>query len=168
MLHDLPLDRVDPADLRAALDDSGIQWRVVVISACFSGGFLDALRDPRTLVITASRADRPSFGCGVASDITWFGQAFLAEALNETLDFSTAFDIALDAVRQREDAQDEPPSHPQIDMGKQIAAHLQRWRAQIQPGPAVEFVPVVPGWRPEPVDLLEYSAEPGAGAEPDG
>jgi hypothetical protein len=160
VLHDLPLDPIDPSELRAALDASGIQWRVVVISACFSGGFLDALRDPRTLIITAARADRPSFGCGVASDITWFGQALLAEALNETLDFGAAFAIAKAAIRQREEAQDEPPSHPQIDFGKQIAVQLQRWREQVQPGHAVEFVPTVPGWRPEPPRLPAPANEP--------
>src|SRR3546814_7968665 len=50
--------------LRAALDDAGIRNRVVVISACFAGGFITDLRDARTLVITAARADRASPGCG--------------------------------------------------------------------------------------------------------
>ena len=67
-----------------ALDEAGIQRRVVVVSACYSGGFVPALADARTLVITAARHDRPSFGCGVSSRITYFGEAFLAGALNLT------------------------------------------------------------------------------------
>src|SRR3546814_1766943 len=59
---------ITPPQLRAALDDAGIRNRVVVISACFSGGFIPDLRDARTLVITAARADRASFGCGSRSE----------------------------------------------------------------------------------------------------
>ena len=33
-----------------------------VISSCYSGGFITALKDERTLIMTASRADRVSFG----------------------------------------------------------------------------------------------------------
>src|SRR5205814_5868347 len=59
--------------LRGLLDASGIKWRIVVVSACYSGGFIDALKDDNTLVLTASQADRASFGCGNASDSTFFG-----------------------------------------------------------------------------------------------
>src|SRR5690606_18828703 len=106
---------------------AGFEWRIVVISACYSGGFVDALRDERTLVITAARADRPSFGCGVQSEITWFGQAFLAEALNQTFDFGEAFRLARGKVREREREEGERPSHPQIALGQAIAPRLKAW-----------------------------------------
>src|SRR5690606_36942963 len=64
-LGELPLDQVTPAALAAALDESGIRWRIVVVSACYSGGYIEALADPYTLVLTAARPDRTSFGCGV-------------------------------------------------------------------------------------------------------
>src|SRR3546814_18531152 len=73
---------ITPPQLRAVLDDAGIRNRVVVISACYSGGFLPDLRDARTLVITAARADRASFGCGNESAATWFGRAWLVAGLN--------------------------------------------------------------------------------------
>ncbi len=44
--------------LRGLLDASGIKWRIVVVSACYSGGFIDALKDDYTLVLTAA-ADQP-------------------------------------------------------------------------------------------------------------
>jgi len=47
--------------LRGLLDAAGIKWRIVVISACYSGGFIDALKDDYTLVLTASATDRTSF-----------------------------------------------------------------------------------------------------------
>ncbi len=44
--------------LRSLLDAPGIKWRIVVVSACYSGGFIDALQDDYTLVLTAA-ARRP-------------------------------------------------------------------------------------------------------------
>lgn len=126
----LPLKQIRPADLRAALDDAGLRWRVVIVSACFSGGFVDALRDSRTLVITAARADRSSFGCGSESEITWFGRALLTGALNKTTDFERGFDLAARQVREWELAQGEKPSIPQIAAGAELRQHLAKWRAQ--------------------------------------
>lgn len=137
----LPFDQITPLRLRAALDASGIRWRVVVVSACFSGGFIEALRDPQTLVITAARADRTSFGCGSESDITWFGNAFVAEALNRTADLRAAFDLAAAAIAEREAAEEFDPSEPQWDAGERILAQLDRWRAGFTPGAALPFVP---------------------------
>lgn len=143
-LGDLPLQQITPRDLRSALDDAGIRWRVVVVSACFSGGFIDALRDAHTLVITASRRDRSSFGCGNSSDITWFGKAFLADGLNHSSDFREAYAIASRRVREWELAEDYTPSSPQISEGALIGARLDAWRATLAPSEPVPFVPAVP------------------------
>lgn len=132
-------ETLEPATLRALLDASGIEHRVVVVSACYSGGFLAALRDPGTLAITAARADRPSFGCGTESELTYFGRAFLVDGLNAHLDFRAAFDAARVAVTRRERAEDYPPSWPQMRAGRAIGPVLDAWRAGVQPGAAVEF-----------------------------
>ncbi len=142
-MQPLALDQIDPQDLRAALDEAKIRWRVVVVSACYSGGFVDALRDPHTLVITSARSDRTSFGCGADSDITWFGKAFLTEALNQTTDFEQAFSLASHKVREWELAQGQTPSVPQMAVGSEIGAHLQEWRKSLTPGTALAFHPVV-------------------------
>jgi hypothetical protein len=136
----LPLDQLTPERLRAALDDAGIRWRVLVVSACYSGGYIDALRDPHTLVLTAASAKRTSFGCGAGSDITWFGKAFLAQALNETTDFVAAFELARKYVEAWEKEDDIRASQPQIERGALIEAHLTRWREGFTPGPALAFV----------------------------
>jgi hypothetical protein len=140
----LPLDPLAPADLRAALDDAGIRWRVVIASACYSGGFVEALAEPGTLVISAARGDRPSFGCGVDSDITYFGQALLVEALNRERRWPEAFTLARAAVTAREQAEDFEPSDPQISLGAAIAPRLEAWSAALPPAPVVDFVPVAP------------------------
>ncbi|MEO7252518.1 MAG: C13 family peptidase [Arenimonas sp.] len=139
-LDPLPLRQIQPRDLRAALDDAGIHWRVIVVSACYSGGFVDALRDPDTLVITAARADRTSFGCGNDSKITWFGRSFLAAALNQTTDFERGFDLASRQIREWELAQGETASVPQIAGGWAIRKHLAIWRASVPTAPPVPFL----------------------------
>ncbi|MGH8323018.1 MAG: C13 family peptidase, partial [Steroidobacteraceae bacterium] len=44
----LPLLQLDPAQLRQALDEAGIQWRVLIVSACYSGVFLEPLKTDTT------------------------------------------------------------------------------------------------------------------------
>jgi hypothetical protein len=112
------------ADLRSILDAAGIGWRVIVISACYSGSFVDELRSDRTLVITASRADRNSFGCSNEADMTYFGRALIDEALRETRSFTTAYDLARERVTMREEAEGKTPSEPQISVGSEIQAKL--------------------------------------------
>ena len=48
--------QLTPGELKRMLDDSGIRYRVIVISACHSGSFIHALANPTTLVITAARS----------------------------------------------------------------------------------------------------------------
>src|SRR5690554_2091350 len=105
---------ITPDQLAAALGRSGVGNRVVVVSACYSGGFLPALRSEDSLVITAARKDRTSFGCGAASHVTWFGQAWLVDGLNRHDDFIAAFNDARAAVAEREKEEDFTASHPQI------------------------------------------------------
>src|SRR5829696_6196834 len=49
---------LSPRSFRSMLNASGARYRVVIISACYSGVFARALADPRTLVITAAAPDR--------------------------------------------------------------------------------------------------------------
>ncbi|HEV7392919.1 MAG TPA: C13 family peptidase [Burkholderiales bacterium] len=57
------------SELGKLLKESGIRHKVVVISACYSGGFIDAVRSDHTLVITAARHDRTSFGCSDENEL---------------------------------------------------------------------------------------------------
>ena len=107
--HELVLNQngMDLPDLSAAelgrlLRESGIRWKVVVISACYSGGFLDPLKDDGTLVITAARHDRQSFGCADENDFTYFGRAYFKEALPQASSFQDAFRKAEAIVREME------------------------------------------------------------------
>lgn len=126
-LNDLPAPR-----LRELLDASGIRNRVVVVSACYSGGFVDALRDDHTLVLTAAARDRQSFGCGHENDFTYFGKAYFDQALRQELDFAAAFALAAQAIAQRETAEDLTPSRPQMAMGAAIGPVLERLAGRLR------------------------------------
>ena len=88
-LADLPAD-----ELAAALAPLKHRDKIIVISACYSGGFIPALKDERTLIMTASEADKVSFGCSEEADFTYFGNALFAQALNQTDDLQQAFTLA--------------------------------------------------------------------------
>jgi hypothetical protein len=144
-LDPLPLDQIAPDDLADALKTQpGIRWKVLIVNACYSGGFIDALRDDSTLVITSARADRTSFGCGADSDITYFGKAFLAEALNKTTSIPEAFAQAKKTVAEWETADKEEHSEPQIASTHSIEAKLEAWQRKLSPGPPVPFAPAEP------------------------
>lgn len=141
-LDPLPLDQIEPEDLADALKTTpAIRWKVIVVNACYSGGFIDPVRDDSTMVITSARADRTSFGCGADSDITYFGKAFLAEALNRTTSLREAFDLATKLVGEWETADQEEHSEPQIATSRSIEAKLERWRQGLSPAPTVPFAP---------------------------
>ncbi len=59
----LALNDLSASDLAAALRESGIKWKVIVVSACYAGKFIEPLRDDNTIIIAAAAADRTSFGC---------------------------------------------------------------------------------------------------------
>ena len=111
--------------LRGLLDAAGIKWRIVVVSACYSGGFIEALQDDNTLVLTASAADRASFGCGHRSDATFFGEALFQHGLAHSESLLAAFEAARGQVAEREKAGAfTPPSDPQIFVGPAMADKL--------------------------------------------
>jgi hypothetical protein len=121
----LRLDSVNGGDLKAMLDHAGIRWRIVVISACYSGGFIPALADDRTLVMTAAAADRASFGCAHDSEMTFFTDALFSQAMRTERTLLGAFERARSLVAGRERAEGlSPPSDPQLFVGAAIREKL--------------------------------------------
>ena len=121
---DLPLDDLTDEDLAEALRDSGIKWRVIIISACYAGGFIESLKDPRTIVITAAAADRTSFGCSNDNDLTYFGEAFYRDALPDARSLRDAFDKAKAAIGIRERRERVEASKPQAFFGAELESKL--------------------------------------------
>ena len=124
-LADMPAD-----ELAAALAPLKNRNKIIVISACYSGGFIPALKDEKTLIMTASHADKVSFGCSEEADFTYFGNALFAQALNETDDLQHAFTLAKESVAEREQADGFEASEPQIWAPKGVLNHWQQLRQQ--------------------------------------
>ncbi len=109
---------ITPKLVAEALSAAGIKKRIVVVSSCFSGQFIPALASSESLVITASAADRASFGCTTDADWTWFGESYFVDALPKQGKFEPAFYEAETAVAVREVFEQLQPSRPQISMGE--------------------------------------------------
>ncbi|HET7561292.1 MAG TPA: C13 family peptidase [Rhodanobacteraceae bacterium] len=137
----LPLDQIGASDLPGILAEHPFKYKVVIVNACYSGGFIPPLESADNMIITAARSDRSSFGCGEQSELTWFGHAFLVDALNKTDNFRKAFTMAKVQVAAWEHHDGYQASDPQISAGAGIGAQLDRWRSGFTPGPAVPFTP---------------------------
>lgn len=121
----LPLAQLTDEDLAAALRDSGIKRRIVVISACYAGAFTHSLEGPDTIVIAAAAADKTSFGCSDDRDMTYFGEAFYRDSLPGAKSLREAFERAKAAIAAREKQEHETPSEPQASFGREISALLE-------------------------------------------
>lgn len=127
----LQLHELDPEKLRALLDESGIKNRVVVISACYSGGFINTLKNENSLIISASASDKNSFGCSNEAEWTYFGKAFFDEALRKTHSFVEAFEMAKPVIAVWEKEQGYAPSEPQMALGEKIKPKLVKLQQQL-------------------------------------
>jgi hypothetical protein len=117
---------VRPQDVQLLFEETGARYRVLIVSACYSGIFARALADERTLVITAAAADKPSFGCRDGAAWTYFGDAFFNRALRGEKALDSAFAKAKDLVAAREKREGFDPSNPQLAGGAQVLARLPR------------------------------------------
>jgi hypothetical protein len=126
----LPLDQLRGEDLARILRESGIRWKIVVISACYAGAFIPFLKDENTIVITAAAPDRTSFGCNDRRDLTYFGEAFYRDALPAAGDLRGAFDAAIADVAGRERRQGLKASNPQGHFGAAVVEKLAEFETQ--------------------------------------
>lgn len=125
----LRLDSLTPKTLKAMLDDAGILNRVISVSACYSGSWIDTLADDNTLIMTAADAEHTSYGCGYKSELTYFGRAMYDEQMRTgAADFESAFKKARVIIerREKEAGKEDGFSNPQIRIGKNIGDRLGR------------------------------------------
>ena len=109
-------------------DACGARPTIMVISACFSGVFLQALSAPNRMVLTAARPDRTSFGCGSADKYPFFDECFL-QSLPQVHDFAglgPAIQACVSAREIREGL--SPPSEPQFGVDPTFRPMLPLYR----------------------------------------
>jgi hypothetical protein len=134
---DLPnyddLRQISATGLAEGLERAGIRRRVIIISACYSGSWIKPLASDDTIVITAARADRTSFGCSDDRELTYFGEALLKGPLASGASLSESFEAARRRVAGWENAEHGKHSEPQAFVGRNMSAI---WRTR-QPVAAV-------------------------------
>jgi hypothetical protein len=113
-----------PRDLAGILDGAGVQNRVVVVSACYSGIFVPPLANDNTIVITAADARNPSFGCAPGREWTYFGDAFFNRALRPGTDLRGSFNRARIMISEWELTDALMPSNPQGHFGEALVEKL--------------------------------------------
>jgi hypothetical protein len=130
----LEIDTVTPAMLKGWLDEAGVRFRIISISACYSGSWVEPLATPQTLVMTAADATHTSYGCGSKSELTYFGRAMFDEQLRSTtLSFEKAHAGARPVIKKREEeaGKTDGYSNPQIRVGSEIATKLADMEAEL-------------------------------------
>ena len=120
----LQMNDLSAGRLAGMLEKSGIKRRLIIISACYAGSFINRLRSDYAAIMAAARPDRTSFGCSNERQWTYFGDALFNRALRQTYSFTEAFETARGTVGQWEREQKLMPSEPQIDIGPGIAPWL--------------------------------------------
>ncbi|GLS05237.1 hypothetical protein GCM10007860_23870 [Chitiniphilus shinanonensis] len=121
---DLSLQPITPQWLAAQFKAAGIRWKLVAVSACFSGGYVSALADADSAVVTAADSTHTSFGCSDDEEYTYFGKALFVDALAHDNRLAQAFATARTAIRQREQNEGYEHSNPQLAIGKAFAARF--------------------------------------------
>jgi hypothetical protein len=111
-------------EVKAILDGEGIKHRVVIVSACYGGTFVEPLANDDTIVLTAADAQSTSFGCAAGRDWTYFGDALFKQGLQPGADFRRAFEHARILIRSWEMMDRLPPSNPQGHFGPALVGKL--------------------------------------------
>jgi hypothetical protein len=128
----LELNDITAAELKRIIAASGIRWKVIVVSACYSGGFIEPLKDDYTLIITASDSDKASYGCSNYHDFTYFGKAYFEETLQSNYSFYRIFDEVKEKISKREQSESETSSNPQMHVGEKIKDRLDMLEARLR------------------------------------
>ena len=108
---------ISAAALARELAPLGEHRTVIILSACYSGSLIGALRAPSRIVITAARADRSSFGCAADSRHTFFGGAELEGFDERNRSLHQIFTAIRNDVARMEQREDYRPSEPQVWVG---------------------------------------------------
>ncbi len=112
----------------------GTRPTVLIVSACYSGIFVNALSASNRMVLTAASRERTSFGCAADETYPWFDGCII-----ETLPTATDF-LALAAgtracvTRKETERGVSPASEPQLFVGAEMQLRLPTLRFNRPPG----------------------------------
>ncbi|WP_444910948.1 C13 family peptidase [Microbulbifer sp. TRSA005] len=119
---EIPLNDLSLKDGQQWLDNINAQHQWIIISACFSGQWIEALNTPNRVIFTSAAADRSSFGCSDDSQRTWFSSALYGEALNQGVDNPEAWfeatKLKVTEMEQEQEISRSRHSLPQYSVGE--------------------------------------------------
>lgn len=120
-----PDQTLAPADMANLVRQlCGARPTVVIVSACYSGIFVNALAAPNRMVLTAASRERTSFGCGGGETYPWFDGCVI-ESLPTAGDFlALAADTRACVARKELEAGVALPSEPQLFVGAEMQLRL--------------------------------------------
>lgn len=130
---------LSPARLKSVLEELGIERRILILSACHSGVFVPALATRDTAILTASAAERNSFGCQPENDWTFFGDALINRQLRKPQSLKDAARAAALQIAGWETQKRLLASLPQSAFGAGVSEWLPALEAR---GPQVASEPV--------------------------
>lgn len=107
----------------------------VVISACYSGSLIPALRHPKRWIMTAAAADRSSWGCQFHSKQTYFIESLLSSLSGPNMGLDAWYTASIQKVRAAELAAKLTPSLPQAWVGAEVQAYRKSLAAFWRPTP---------------------------------
>jgi hypothetical protein len=116
-------------DVDSWLKTAGITRSIIIISACYSGSWVTPLQNPNRILLMAARKDRTSFGCSDDRELTFFGQALLAESMRKGLALLPAFEEAKSVIAEWEATAKLDPSQPQRVLGAKLLPVWQKLEA---------------------------------------
>lgn len=94
---------------------------IVIISACYSGGFASGkMAKPNRVILTAARGDRPSFGCQAHRTYNFFDECLLG-VLPQASTWRSVYDRTTRCVRRMERTLGAQASEPQAFFGATVA-----------------------------------------------
>jgi hypothetical protein len=114
---------ITPARLNAILDGScGNQPTVVLISACYSGVFVDrVMQKPNRIILTAAAGDRTSFGCSTENQYTYW-DGCLIDNLAQADDWKYLYGTIQRCIESKESQNRFTPSLPRAFFGQEVAS----------------------------------------------
>lgn len=122
---------LSPARFKSVLEELGIKRRILLLSACFSGVFVNPLASDDTAILTAAASNRSSFGCEPENDWTFYGDALINNALRAPQPLPQAAEQAVNLVAKWEVEKRLIASLPQTRIGKGVEAWLPALEARM-------------------------------------
>ena len=125
----MDLPNLTPEAFAQMLAPLNARRRVLVVSACYSGNWISQFANTDTLILTSSRKDRTSFGCGDDSEMTWFTKALYQQGALSLSDPDGMFKQVNQLIRSWEKdigMEKSSWSHPQSYLG----SDLRHWLMQ--------------------------------------